>query len=586
MRGDPRTLSRTRRWRTWYWPESGGRNDSRTWSVRSTSRRRCGTRSSRPRSRTPSSSPGRAASARPPIARLLAKALNCAAGADRRALREVRQLHRDRGRERRSTSSRSTAPRTPASTTSASSNENGALPAGVGALQDLHHRRSAHALDGGLQRAAEDARRAAASTSSSSSRRPRCTSCRRRSCRAASATTSSASRCRSCSARLQQIIADEKIEATDAALFDLAREADGSMRDAQSLLDQVIVFAGKKIGEAEVRGRARRRRPLGALSHHRRHPDARSGALPASRRRAAPLRLRGRPVLPRPGPPAPPSHGRRALPAIPRSSPTCRTPRCRRRCGKPALRSADDLQRLFRVAQASTEEVRKSASCRRLVLEMTLVKMATLPDAAPVDQLIARLEAMERRLGGGGGGAAEAGRDPRAPARRVGRRREPASPRPASPAPRRRASRRPRARHSAPPRRRPRRRRRIARWRRARPVAAGQASSRPRRARSASRSISAAAGSSRRATSCCTSGSRTTSRSAPSRIPTASAIAAGARAALLRQRAARRGERRQAAGRGDRDAHGRGGRAPARDQRARASAARAYAPRSTSSAAK
>src|SRR5262249_17897124 len=30
-----------------------------------------------------------------------------------------------------------------------------------------------------------------------------------------------------------------------------------------------------------------------------------------------------------------------------------------------------------------------------------LVKMATLPEAAPVDQLIARLEAMERRLGGG-----------------------------------------------------------------------------------------------------------------------------------------------------------------------------------------
>ena len=38
----------------------------------------------------------------------------------------------------------------------------GALRAGVGALQGLHPRRSAHALDGGLQRAAEDAGRAAA----------------------------------------------------------------------------------------------------------------------------------------------------------------------------------------------------------------------------------------------------------------------------------------------------------------------------------------------------------------------------------------------------------------------------------------
>ncbi len=37
-----------------------------------------------------------------------------------------------------------------------------ALRAGVGALQGLHHRRSAHAVDGGVQRAAEDAGRAAA----------------------------------------------------------------------------------------------------------------------------------------------------------------------------------------------------------------------------------------------------------------------------------------------------------------------------------------------------------------------------------------------------------------------------------------
>ena len=38
----------------------------------------------------------------------------------------------------------------------------GEVRPGLGAVQGLHHRRSAHALDGGLQRAAEDARRAAA----------------------------------------------------------------------------------------------------------------------------------------------------------------------------------------------------------------------------------------------------------------------------------------------------------------------------------------------------------------------------------------------------------------------------------------
>jgi DNA polymerase-3 subunit gamma/tau len=66
-------------------------------------------------------------------------------------------------------------------------------------------------------------------------------------------------------ARLRKIVVDEKIEASDAALFDLAREADGSMRDAQSLLDQVIVFAGKTIGESEVRA-ALGSRPLGLSS--------------------------------------------------------------------------------------------------------------------------------------------------------------------------------------------------------------------------------------------------------------------------------------------------------------------------------
>ncbi len=40
--------------------------------------------------------------------------------------------------------------------------EQRALRAGVGALQGLHHRRSAHAVDAGLQRPAEDAGRAAA----------------------------------------------------------------------------------------------------------------------------------------------------------------------------------------------------------------------------------------------------------------------------------------------------------------------------------------------------------------------------------------------------------------------------------------
>jgi hypothetical protein len=61
-----------------------------------------------------------------------------------------------------STCSRWTPPPTPASTTCARSSTGCAMRPVLGALQGLHHRRSAHAVDGGLQRAAEDAGRAAA----------------------------------------------------------------------------------------------------------------------------------------------------------------------------------------------------------------------------------------------------------------------------------------------------------------------------------------------------------------------------------------------------------------------------------------
>ena len=52
--------------------------------------------------------------------------------------------------------------------------------------------------------------------------------------------------------RLQKIGAAEKIKASDAALQSIARMADGGMRDAQSIFDQMISFCGSEIGEADV----------------------------------------------------------------------------------------------------------------------------------------------------------------------------------------------------------------------------------------------------------------------------------------------------------------------------------------------
>jgi len=53
-------------------------------------------------------------------------------------------------------------------------------------------------------------------------------------------------------ARLTEITRDEKIKISSQSLLAIAREADGSMRDAQTLLDQVIAFAGSKIDDVQV----------------------------------------------------------------------------------------------------------------------------------------------------------------------------------------------------------------------------------------------------------------------------------------------------------------------------------------------
>jgi DNA polymerase-3 subunit gamma/tau len=47
--------------------------------------------------------------------------------------------------------------------------------------------------------------------------------------------------------RLKDIVVSEKMEADDEALETVARRAGGSMRDAQSLLDQLLAFSGKKL---------------------------------------------------------------------------------------------------------------------------------------------------------------------------------------------------------------------------------------------------------------------------------------------------------------------------------------------------
>ncbi|MBI5835376.1 MAG: DNA polymerase III subunit gamma/tau [Armatimonadetes bacterium] len=52
--------------------------------------------------------------------------------------------------------------------------------------------------------------------------------------------------------RLKEVVAEESFDAEQAALYAIARAADGSLRDALSLLDQIVAYAGESITAAHV----------------------------------------------------------------------------------------------------------------------------------------------------------------------------------------------------------------------------------------------------------------------------------------------------------------------------------------------
>jgi len=102
---------------------------------------------------------------------------------------------------------------------------------------------------------------------------------------------------------------------------------------------------------------------------------------------------------------------------------------------------ADDLSRLYHGFSQGFDEVVKSER-PRMALEMLLVRLARRPPLLPIDDLVSRLAALERRLTGGGAAQPQAQQRP-APAQRpphdsgaaeqqsyAGRPREPRSPAP------------------------------------------------------------------------------------------------------------------------------------------------------------
>lgn len=210
-------------------------------------------------------------------------------------------------------------------------------------------------------------------------------------------------------ARVEQILKAEEIGFDDGAVSLVAREAAGSMRDALSLLDQVIAgSSGALVGNdvarllgvadrqvlydlarAVLRGEATR-----ALSIVQQVSDQGYDLSAFSRDFLALWRdLVVARIVPEPGAMLDlADEEREDVLSIAKSA------------------EPSDLERLFAAWSRTVDEVARARE-PRWVLEMSLVRLSHRPALVPVDELIARLHELERRLGAGGGS------DPKGPPR-------------------------------------------------------------------------------------------------------------------------------------------------------------------------
>jgi len=214
--------------------------------------------------------------------------------------------------------------------------------------------------------------------------------------------------------RLEQVLAQEKIEAEASAVQLLAREAAGSMRDAMSLLDQVIAFSGDRLTGTDVT------RVLGVADRTILHDLAAAlvgGDAAACLRVVEQLAQQGfdlvhvtRDVL---------RHLRNLVVAKVCAESRPGFEEARSAGGGPSLREmldladeevrdvtalassadTDDLTRCFQGFSNAFDGIVRSAQ-PRMALEMALVRLARRPPLLPLDELLVRVGDLERRLGG------------------------------------------------------------------------------------------------------------------------------------------------------------------------------------------
>ena len=201
-------------------------------------------------------------------------------------------------------------------------------------------------------------------------------------------------------ATLRKIAVGEGIQISDQALTWIAQGGEGSLRDSQSIFDQAISFAGTDIGDADVETMLGMgdRKYLFDLSRAVLGRDA--GAclrvIDEAFYAGADIKVFYEKLL---------AHFRNLLllkitagregDLVDLSD--HEADELKRQAGPV---SRDTLQRLLDVLMTGEEEIRKSFN-PRLVLEFVTVKMAWQEPLIPVDEILSRMEGIEKRLGQG-----------------------------------------------------------------------------------------------------------------------------------------------------------------------------------------
>jgi DNA polymerase-3 subunit gamma/tau len=212
--------------------------------------------------------------------------------------------------------------------------------------------------------------------------------------------------------RLRFVLKEEGISTDEAGLSIIAREAAGSMRDAMSLLDQVIAWNDQGLDGESVA------RVLGVASRKVLHDLAEclvTGDAARSMRVIEQVSQQGFDL----------AHVAKNFLELLRDlvvSKVCTDSddlidlpdEERRDVARLASgTSADDLMRLYQGFSAGFDDVLRG-SHPRSALEMLLVRLCRRPPLIPLDDLLARLGGLEKRLGQPGGAAMAARRPPAA----------------------------------------------------------------------------------------------------------------------------------------------------------------------------